>query len=196
MAFERTQVSEHGVVGAHSLVGQDVKWRCRYKLEKRWLAADGNHDPGDYEVIEGEGNTLTNGGADVIWERLTTLKPSTSSTGTVTQAFTTGTSRIGVGLSSAAAAASQTDLQATAPGKAYDGMESGYPAHTTGTSTAARSVSWRSLFSTAQANFAWKEWGLFNSTVAAKRMLNRKVQSLGTKTSAAQWTFTVTLTLS
>jgi hypothetical protein len=196
MAFERGQLSDSGRVGAHSLANQGIKWRCQYQVDKRWIAPDGEHDAGDYETIYGEGNTLANGGADVIWKRLIVLNPTTSATGAVLQGFSSGTSRIGVGISSAAAAASQTDLQATAPNKTYDGMESGYPTHTTGTSTAARSASWRSLFTTAQANFAWKEWALFNSTGASRRMLNRKVQSLGTKTSAAQWTFTVTLTLS
>jgi len=37
---------------------------------------------------------------------------------------------------------------------------------------------------------------VFNSaTGGTGRMLNRKVESLGTKTSAASWAFTVTLTL-
>jgi hypothetical protein len=80
---------------------------------------------------------------------------------------------------------------------AYKIMTTGYPTHTTGTSTAARSAAFRATFSTAQANFAWQEWALFNSTVAAtRRMLNRKVQSLGTKTSAATRQITLTLTLS
>jgi hypothetical protein len=37
---------------------------------------------------------------------------------------------------------------------------------------------------------------VFNSATAATgRMLNRKVESLGTKTSAQTWQFTVTITL-
>ena len=143
------------------------------------------------------GNVLVNGGADVIWERVTTPKPSTSSTGTITGAYST-VAAIGVGISTATATAAQTALQGTtaATQTAYKVMAATYPTHTTGTSTAARSAVFRSLFSTAQANFAWNEWGVFNSTRSAKRMLNRKVQALGTKTSAATRQITVTLTLS
>jgi hypothetical protein len=45
------------------------------------------------------------------------------------------------------------------------------------------------------ANFAWQEWAVFNAS-STGRMLNRKVESLGTKTSSAAWTLTVTITLS
>ena len=81
------------------------------------------------------------------------------------------------------------------------GMEATYPLHTTGDgSTSALNIAFRSVFSTAQANFAWQEWGVGNSTKStapyAGRLLNRKVQSLGTKSTAATWTFTVTLSLS
>ena len=42
---------------------------------------------------------------------------------------------------------------------------------------------------------AAKEWGIFNAS-SGQRMLNRKVTDLGTKTSAASWVFTVTITIS
>ena len=195
MAFEQSRVQETVTVEDGYRASDGLKWKCVTDIEDRYLAPHGAHRPGDVVRKRYIGNVLVNGGADVIWERLTTLNPATSSTGVVTGAFTTGTSRIGVGISTAAAAASQTDLSATAS-KAYDGMESGYPSHTTGTSTAARSCVFRSLFSTAQANFAWNEFGIFNSTAATRRMLQRKVQSMGTKSSAATRQITVTLTLS
>ena len=44
------------------------------------------------------------------------------------------------------------------------------------------------------ANFAWAEWGLFNASTSG-RMLNRKVFSGGTKTSAEAWSLTISLTL-
>jgi hypothetical protein len=196
MSFEQGRVQETVTVEDGYRASDGLKWKCVTDIEDRYVAPFGEHRPGDVVRNTYIGNVLVNGGADVIWERLITLKPSTSSTGTVTGAFTTGTSRIGVGTSTATAAASQTDLSATAPNKAYDGMESGYPSHTTGTSTDARSCTFRSLFSTAQANFAWNEFAVFNSTVAARRMLQRKVQSMGTKSSAATRQITVTLTLS
>jgi uncharacterized protein YigE (DUF2233 family) len=52
-------------------------------------------------------------------------------------------------------------------------------------------------FTSGQANFAWLENGIFNSgTDGTGTMLTRKVENLGTKTSAATATFTKTLTLS
>ena len=55
-------------------------------------------------------------------------------------------------------------------------------------------------FGTGVANFAWNEWGVFNSAGAQAPtggdiMLNRKVESLGTKTSAQSWEITATLTV-
>lgn len=174
---------------------QRTKWRCQWMVEKVWKAGDHSHEAGDREIVMGEGNLLLNGGASVIWQRLKTKKPSTSSTGAALQGYSTDNARIGVGNSTATAAVTQTDLQGAS--KRYNGMQSGYPSHTDGTSSSgARQILYRALYTTAQANFAWQEWGLFNSTGANKRMLNRKVQSLGTKTSSAQWTFTVTLSLS
>lgn len=191
MSFEGIGMGHIGRVGA-MLGAQDApKWRCEYLVEKYWKAADAEHDAGDREVIQGVGNLLLNGGADIVWERLITKNPSTSATGAVSQAFST-ISKIGVSTSNTAAAASQTGLQGST--KWFSTMESGYPAHTTGTSTAARTCSFRSVFTTSEANIAWNEWIIVNST--GQRALNRKVQSLGTKTSAAQWTFTATLTLS
>ena len=186
-------VKQYGQVGA-MLGGQDApKWRCEYLVEKNWKASDLTHQAGDREVIQGVGNVLLNGGADIVWERLTTPAASTA-VNVALSAFST-LSFIGVGGSTETAAAAQTALQHSS-NVAYAAMEAGYPAHTTGTSTAARTCSFRSVFTSVYANYAWEEWGIFNSTAAAGRMLNRKQQSLGTKTSAAQWTFTATLTLS
>lgn len=61
------------------------------------------------------------------------------------------------------------------------------------------------VFGTANANFAWNEWGVCTGggatnkqAVAPPTLLNRAAPGggLGTKTSAAAWTFTVTLSLS
>jgi hypothetical protein len=74
-------------------------------------------------------------------------------------------------------------------------MEATYPTHTDGTTSGSATITFRSVFGTGDANFAWQEWGVFNASTGG-RMLNRKVESLGTKSSAATWTFTVTITLS
>lgn len=55
-------------------------------------------------------------------------------------------------------------------------------------------LTFRSVFATTEANGAWEEWGVFNAA-AAGLMLNRKVESLGTKTSAQTWQITVDITV-
>jgi hypothetical protein len=101
-------------------------------------------------------------------------------------AFNNANSYIGVGDSTTAYAAGQTDLQA-ATNKLRKAMDATYPSGSTNVLT------FRSTFGTSDANFAWQEWGVFNAS-SAGTMLNRKVESLGTKTSAQTWQFTVTLT--
>lgn len=100
--------------------------------------------------------------------------------------FNNANSYIGVGDSTTAYAAGQTDLQA-ATNKMRKAMDATYP------QTATNVVTFRSTFATTDANWAWQEWGVFNASTAGT-MLNRKVESLGTKTSAQTWQFTVTLT--
>jgi hypothetical protein len=100
--------------------------------------------------------------------------------------FSNANSYIGVGDSTTAFAASQTDLIA-ATNKLRKAMDATYP------QLATNVVTFRSTFATTDANFAWQEWGVFNAS-SAGTMLNRKVESLGTKTSAQTWQFTVTLT--
>jgi hypothetical protein len=93
---------------------------------------------------------------------------------------------IGVGDSVTAFSAAQTDLQA-ASNKLRKVMDATYP------QVASNVVTYRATFATTDANYAWQEWGVFNAS-AAGTMLSRKVESLGTKTSAQTWVFTVTLT--
>jgi hypothetical protein len=74
-------------------------------------------------------------------------------------------------------------------------MAAGYPQRT------GSAITFRSTFGTADANQAWAEWGVFNGSGAGGAgptgvvMLNRKVEALGTKTSAEVWQLTVTVTL-
>jgi len=102
--------------------------------------------------------------------------------------FNNANAALGVGDSSTAYAAAQTDLQA-ATNKLRKAMDATYPQR------AANVLTLRSTFATTDANFAWNEWGVFNNvTLGAGQMLQRIVSALGTKTSAASWQLTVTLT--
>ena len=121
---------------------------------------------------------LENAGRDIIAQMVI---------GEAVAAFDAANARIGVGDSAAVFDAAHTDLQA-ATNKMRKGMEATYPARAT------NALTFRSLFGTADANWAWEEWAVFNAA-AAETMLNRKVESLGTKTSAQSWQMTVTLTL-
>jgi len=144
-------------------------------------------------VEEAEGNLLMFGGASLLVEY--SLGNGTTTADQTLTYMSNARAAIGVGDSNTAAAGTQTDLQA-ATNKLRVAMDATFPTHTDGTSSGNASWSLRSTFSTAQANYAWQEWGTFNTATAATgRMLNRKVESLGTKTSAAAWVFTVTLTL-
>lgn len=146
------------------------------------------------QVLEVAGNLMMYGGASCNWQTL--LGNGTATAGQALTYFNNGNAAIGVGDSTTAAAATQNDLQAST-NKLRVAMDATYPQHTDGVTSGAASAVFRSSFGTSQANWAWQEWGVFNSSTAATgRMLNRKVESLGTKTSASTWTLTLTLSLS
>lgn len=144
-----------------------------------------------YETVEEHGNLGMYGGASCLWQCLIG-----NGTGTASQTLTyfdNSNAYIGVGDSTTAAAATQTDLQA-ASNKVRIGMEASYPQHTDGTTSGAATITYKSVFGTSDGNFAWEEWGIFNGS-SGGRMLNRKVASLGTKSAGTTWNFTVTVTL-
>jgi hypothetical protein len=108
----------------------------------------------------------------------------------ISPAYNNANSYIGVGDSSTAYANTQTDLVA-ATNKLKKGMMATFP-----TDSGAGVLTFKSQFTTGEANFAWQEWGVFNggAAFATGTMLNRRVESLGTKTSAQTWEITATLT--
>lgn len=104
-----------------------------------------------------------------------------------TPLFNNANARIGVGDSTAVFAAAQTDLQA-ATNKFRKGMDATFPTRT------ANVLTFKSTFIGTEANFAWNEWGVFNSASGAT-MLNRLVEYNGTKLSGQTWIFEVELTV-
>jgi len=93
-----------------------------------------------------------------------------------------------VGDSTTAEAATQTDLQA-ATNKTYVGMDATYP------SRSAQTVSFRSTYGSAVANYAWQEFIVRNGATALKDII-RKVSAQGTKTSGQTWELTIQITMS
>lgn len=143
---------------------------------------DGAFERGEhYEKSIIEGNLLLNEG---ITEFLSLL------TGGAATAFSNASARLGVGDSTTAAVATQTALQA-ATNKLYKAMEAGYP-NVTG-----QSVNFRSVFGSAEANFAWEEFSVMNGAdETTAKNLNRKVSAQGTKASGQTWQLDLTVSFS
>jgi hypothetical protein len=162
-----------------------ANWRCRWQLEKyaedigvyRGREADFYRRCVPCEVLAGEGNCLLNSGINEMWDLIC---------GDSANHFNGTYATIGVGDSTTAAAATQTDLQA-ATNKTYLGMDSGYPTSTS------QQATFRASFGAGSANYAWNEWVVKHSSSGV--CLNRKMESLGTK-SGGTWTLSVTITLS
>lgn len=105
-------------------------------------------------------------------------------------AFNAANAHLGVGGGAGATtvfAVTQTDLQGAS--KTRKAMDSGYP---TDPPSPANRWTFRATLGTADANYAIDEWGIFNAATAGT-MLSRKVESLGTKTSAMTMQLTVTV---
>jgi len=165
-------------------------WFCKYRLEKRQgninacltplqrLAFLDRVEP--FEVIEGELNCLLNAGIDEIWDLVTGAVSGAS------HIFDNAAAQIGVGDSDTAADPTQTDLQGS--NKTYKGMEAGYP------TSSSQKVTFKSSFGSGDANYAWKEWVVKQSTSGIS--INRKVDAMGTKASGSTWTLEVSITLS
>jgi len=177
-----------------------LKWTVNATVAK-WspdqvaaLGAELGHEPTADELdevfvpqlVEQPGNLLTTAGLTLVMNRLTGSGQAVDNTHT----------RLGVGNSSTAENVADTDLKAAAgsTNRWFMTMDATYPSVAAGVLTA------RSTFAAGDANFAWNEWGIWNSTSttdANANMLNRKVEdpSLGTKTSAQSWQIAADITI-
>lgn len=174
------------------------KWSeevCDYARRKLWLPDDA---PVSSEMLRGitkadmeedfYGNLLLNAGIGKMEDLLI-------GAGGPPTAFNNTNTRLGVGNSATAEAATQTDLQAAAGAgnRQFKLMNATFP------SRATQVVSFQSDFTSGEANFVWNEWGVdsgtSNGVTVSGVMLNRKVASLGTKATGT-WTLTGTLTIS
>ena len=122
---------------------------------------------------------LTNSGCEVLASLLI---------GASSIHFDNANAQIGVGDSTAAFSATQTDLQA-ATNKFRKGMDELYP------KIEANVLTFKSTYGPSEANFAWNEWGVFNAA-SGGTMLNRVVEYNGTKLPGQTWVFQVALTVS
>lgn len=142
-----------------------IKWQ----IEKTRV---GEQTP--YQVLDITGNAMLSQGRDLLNALLT------GAGGAV--ALSAAAALIHVGDSTVAVVSGQTELQGTgtyndtvgAPHKWKKGMEAGFPAVISG------AIRYKARFLSAEANFAWNEFGVSNGTT----LFNRKVAnpSIGTKT--------------
>lgn len=131
-----------------------------------------------YEILITEPNLLLNEGIQEMWDLIIGAGGSVA-------AFNNATADMGVGNSATAAAATDTGL--IGGSSLFKAMVATYPQRT------GQTMDFRSDFTSAEANFAWEEASVRNGNTRNRNM-NRKVQSLGTKTTGT-WTLTSSITL-
>lgn len=110
-----------------------ITHRTQFKIEKRKV---GELNP--YAIEEWEGNSALNEGLNLLSSLLC---------GGAGTPYNNANAYIGVGNSSTAPAAAQTDLQGAS--KFYEAMDGGYP-----TSGSSQQAVWKASFESADANFA------------------------------------------
>jgi hypothetical protein len=131
-----------------------------------------------YETVVGDYNAMVDLGINALLLLLV---------GGGGTAYNNANAYLGVGDSTVAWGTTQTDLQA-ASNKLRKGMVATYPV------TGTKKQTFRSDFTTGEANWVWNEWCIANAVSGATSLLNRKVESLGTKASGT-WTLTVEFSL-
>jgi hypothetical protein len=175
-------------------------WETHFTCRK-WFDARTEEDTlgraPDEEVVKSY-NLLVYGGASCMWQCL--IGNGTGTAGQNLTFFNNANAAIGVGDSSTAAAANQTDLQAST-NKTRVGMSSTYPQHTDGVTSASNTITFQSSFPASggtAANYAWNEVAVFNSASAGVgRMLNRLAPGGGFGTKAGGvWSMSTAITLS
>ena len=136
-----------------------------------------------YDYLYGKkivvGNLFLEEGINCIWTALC---------GGSFTPFDSANAHIGVGDGTDPEDYSQTGLTGT--NVFYKGMDSGYPVYGSD-----RKAVFRSTFGGDEANFAWNEWTVANGNSNDAVNLNRKVESLGTKSSGSTWIMTVELSI-
>jgi hypothetical protein len=146
------------------------------------------------EAVSVNGNLLVNEGIQRLQDL--TMIATVLTNQTAANAWGNTNAFLGVGDSSTAEAATQTELQA-ATNRFYKAMNATFP------SRSSQTVTFQSDFTSAEANYVWAEWSVSAGATTASGSgfttgttnLNRKVAALGTK-STGTWTLSGQLTLS
>lgn len=158
---------------------ENLQYRTEWIIRKYASeAAFANDNPFAERKIDG--NILLNEGIGTLLLLLT---------GGVATAFNNANAFIGVGDAIVAEAATQIGLSA-ATNKLYKGMAATYPL------ISAQTVTFRAVFASAEANYAWQEFTVANGAADTASNLNRKVSNQGTKVAGQVWTVDVSIVLS
>lgn len=131
-----------------------------------------------YEVVESAPNLFLTSGVATILGLIT---------GAGSTHFDGSNARLCVGDGITAASAAQTDLVGTNKLRKVVSAAPG---------VSNNSVSFAATFTTAEANFDWREVGVANAASGAGSMWSRAVINLGTKVSSASWVLNWTLSIS
>lgn len=163
-----------------------TQWTIRRYTDDAAFAAGQASDVagGDGNVLPAasviDGNLLLNEGIQLLEDLLI---------GAGGTAYNNANAYLGVGDSNAAESASQTGLQA-ASNKTYKPMQATYPQRS------AQTITWRAVFASGDANYAWNEFTIVNASTDTGTNLNRKTSAQGTKAAGQTWTLDVTVSLS
>jgi hypothetical protein len=156
------------------IIGKKVWTIRKYKNDEDYKAGR------PFEVSKFFDNLLLNEGITALQNLLT---------GAAETAFNNANSYLGVGDDNTAENATQTGLLA-ATNKLYKAMEATYP------QISAQTTTWRSVFGSSDANWAWNEFTVANGNSDAADNLNRKVSAQGTKAAGQTWTLDLQITWS
>jgi hypothetical protein len=197
---ERLNGKEQVGVGSALGMNEGVCFKGIWQCEKYAVKVDRNV-PGELEAFWNEikngrlkphevlqtANVLLQTGMLEMWDLIL---------GTSALHFDETDTKIGIGDDATAAAATQTDLLA-AVNKLYHAMDSGWPKTRTDDGALGYGVfQTKATFATGDANYAWAEAVVKNTNVGSGKSLCRAATGWGTKTSAATWVATHTITLS
>lgn len=167
-----TSPKDDAIIAARAAGLQVVEGRYTLRKYRREVT------PEDlYEVIELAPNVFLTAGITEVLKL---------ATGAAATAFSAANARLCVGDSNTAATAGQTDLQAVT--NKFRQLVDGTPVVTGNT------VTFAATFTAANANFAWQEVGVANTSVAGP-MWSRTVSALGTKASPAVWVLSWSLSI-
>lgn len=173
-------VRDFRIPGSRDLVGLRGLWTVvKYADEGTYAAMlAGDPEALPYEAVLTE-NTFFNSGINEAWNILA---------GTAGHAaFNNANAQIGIGDSSTAFAATQTDLQATT-NKFYQAVDSGYP------SISGQTITFQATIGAANALYPWNEMVVKNGSSSI--CLDRVVANQGTKSGSNVWTAQVQITMS